>query len=118
MSRSELLDLYLGSEVHDHWSAQLVTRAEERPRAVIVCHDPRPSAALRYQHATADRDRALAEALAGLAGTDAADISRTSDDETASVVRKIRPDQGAADRDRTGMISLEVQPPRFSDQLK
>jgi integrase len=67
-----------------------------------------PRAALRYQHATADRDRALAEALAGLAQSpDLADISRTSDDESTSVVRKIRPDQGAADRDRTGMISLE-----------
>jgi integrase len=66
------------------------------------------TAALRYQHATADRDRALAEALAGLAHSpDLADISRTSDDESTSVVRKIRPDQGAADRDRTGMISLE-----------
>jgi integrase len=40
-----------------------------------------PAAALRYQHATADRDRALADALAGLAASadvvPLADISRT-----------------------------------------
>lgn len=38
-----------------------------------------PSAALRYQHATEDRDRAIAEALAGLVrGADIVEIARTN----------------------------------------
>ncbi len=65
-----------------------------------------PSAALRYQHATADRDRALAEALAGLASPGLADISRTSDEESPSVVTQIRPDQRAGDENRTRVLSL------------
>jgi integrase len=38
-----------------------------------------PSAALRYQHATADRDRKIAEALADLARGSILDFGRTSD---------------------------------------
>jgi integrase len=74
-----------------------------------------PAAALRYQHATADRDRALADALAGLARN--ADVVRLAD--IPRTFRGHRPrlasecvaatcsEQGAGDRDRTGMTSLE-----------
>ena len=38
-----------------------------------------PAAALRYQHATLDRDRVMAEGLAGLASSAAADNVRARD---------------------------------------
>jgi integrase len=99
-----------GLHLHDMRHAGLTWTAIAGATTAELMHragHASPSAALRYQHATADRDRALADALAGLASPDLADISRTCDEESSSVVRQIRPDQGAADRDRTGMISLE-----------
>jgi hypothetical protein len=78
-----------------------------------------PAAALRYQHATADRDAAIAAALSGLAETARAratpqgprDIRGTDGDETIASEstdhRLPGPSTRAADRDRTGIISLE-----------
>jgi hypothetical protein len=70
-----------------------------------------PAAALRYKHASEDRDRALADALAGLATkadvAGLADFSRTRRVSRTSGGDKVGPDQGAGDGNRTRMTSLE-----------
>ncbi len=78
-----------------------------------------PSAALRYQHATEDRDAALARALSSLVTEPNLTLVpnrprdiRAMDDEDSQNVSPLRHRHagdsfGAADQDRTGIISLE-----------
>ena len=117
-------------EVHFHdlrhagltWAAtQGVTSAELMKRAG---HASR-AAGLRYQYATEDRDAAIAQALSVLAhaaqstrvrsGTRDIRAMKSNRDRRASHhVRRPPPASlRAADRDRTGIISLEVRPPRI-----
>jgi integrase len=112
-------------EVHFHdlrgagltWAGtQGATTRELMARAGHAC----PAAALRYQHAAEDRDIAIADALSGLAervrrasALDApAEIRRDMKTRTHQPDSRPHPSwpghlKRAADRDRTGMISLE-----------
>jgi len=86
------------------WSATLgATTAELMHRGG---HDS-PVAALRYQHATQDRDRALADALGELTTGDIVQLKQTWDGQSIAVASgKTTPDQEQPNGIRTRVATL------------
>jgi hypothetical protein len=111
--------------IHSHdlrrWAQLRDTQGATTRELMARAGHASPAAAIRYQHAADESDVAIAQALSGLAEVSRARSAGYSRDggcerRTAKFVEvpvTSNDEERAADRDRTGIISLEVIPPRI-----